>query len=86
MQELRITFIGNASKKREELHFTAVNTNESLMDFLRSKSFPIASSCYGEGICKKCVINLNGNEEISCQISLKSLTINKTNIIIVDYL
>lgn len=37
----------------------------SLMEFLISKGFPIASSCNGEGQCKKCVIN---EDILSCQV------------------
>ena len=42
--------------------------NISLMDFLRTKGIPIASSCLGEGVCRQCVIN---NDLLSCQIALK---------------
>jgi Na+-transporting NADH:ubiquinone oxidoreductase subunit NqrF len=58
--------------------------NISLMDFLRANSITIASSCNGEGTCKKCVVN---NELISCQISLENFTNdNEVSIVEVAYL
>ncbi|GAB4015949.1 MAG: hypothetical protein Fur0010_15440 [Bdellovibrio sp.] len=33
--------------------------DENLMEFLRSHGVPVASSCCGMGVCKKCVINGN---------------------------
>ena len=32
---------------------------QSLMDFLISHGIPIASSCSGEGICRKCIVNVD---------------------------
>ena len=39
-----------------------------LMDFLREQGFAIASSCYGEGVCRKCVVN---EDVLSCQVRMK---------------
>ena len=54
--------------------------NMSLMDFLRANAITIASSCNGEGTCKKCIVN---NELISCQISLENF-INDAEVSIVE--
>jgi ferredoxin len=67
----RIIVFGNAKQAtildqvipRIELTMTALN-------WLRSKDIPIASSCNGEGVCKKCIINSN---LVSCQINLQDL-------------
>jgi ferredoxin len=40
----------------------------SLMDFLHQNDIPIASSCSGEGVCEKCIVN---GDILSCQLSLK---------------
>lgn len=45
-----------------------VDPTDNLMDFLRSKGIPIASSCGGDGVCRKCVVN---GDNLSCQLSLK---------------
>jgi ferredoxin len=39
----------------------------SLLDFLRQNNIPIASSCQGEGICKKCVFN---KDKLACKLIL----------------
>ncbi len=50
-----------------------------LMDYLRSKGIPVASACFGEGVCQKCVIGINAatnvqsREILSCQYSLEAL-------------
>ncbi len=31
----------------------------TILEFIKLKEIPIASSCGGEGVCKKCVINGN---------------------------
>lgn len=52
---------------------------ESLMQYLRSLSIPIASSCLGDGVCEKCVIfitQLEKKEVLSCQLSLKDIFID----------
>jgi ferredoxin len=38
------------------------------MDFLRRKGITIASSCDGEGVCKKCDIQ---NGWLTCQMTLE---------------
>lgn len=39
----------------------------NLMDFLRAQGLPVASSCDGEGVCRKCVVN---EVLLSCQLSV----------------
>lgn len=56
----------------------------SLLDFLLSNARPIAYNCYGEGVCKKCTLRINGVEYLSCQITMKDL--NNGAIIEVGYL
>jgi len=57
----------------------------SLMKFLIDHGIRIASSCSGEGVCKKCVVN---NHLISCQITLEQYLNEKNddNIITINYL
>lgn len=64
----------------------------SLMDFLLGHGIPIASTCLGEGVCKKCIVN---KEILSCQAQLSKFisqshilgNLNQKIIIItIDYL
>jgi len=67
----QITVKGLASQK--VIFETAVSEDEtdmSIMDFLHQHGVPIASSCRGEGVCKKCIVN---EDVLSCQLSLKNL-------------
>ncbi len=43
------------------------NTEEKLMSFLQGHGLPVASSCDGEGVCRKCVVN---GELLSCQVTV----------------
>lgn len=60
--------------------------NLTLMEYLRRENIPVASSCYGEGICKKCVVKLGDVEELSCLISVKKLLEMKITTISISYL
>lgn len=46
------------------------NEHLSLLNFLSANEVPIASSCQGAGVCRKCIVNDN---LLSCQITLKEL-------------
>jgi hypothetical protein len=50
--------------------FSNTELDMSLMIFLQSKNIPIASTCLGEGVCKKCVVN---DDMLSCQIKVREL-------------
>ncbi|MBL7666018.1 MAG: hypothetical protein JNM93_12860 [Bacteriovoracaceae bacterium] len=54
----------------------------SLMAFLHSHSVRIASSCLGEGVCQKCMVN---GDLVSCQISLEDFVALKEDVV-VEYL
>jgi ferredoxin len=67
---IKIQIFGKASNKiykTIEVEDLISLKNQSLMDFLLSNQIPIASSCLGEGICRKCIVN---KEILSCQIEL----------------
>lgn len=68
---LKLEIHGKASNKKiKEIDLVNSQSEISLMDFLRMNEIPIASSCYGEGICKKCVFN---RELLSCQIKISDI-------------
>jgi Na+-transporting NADH:ubiquinone oxidoreductase subunit NqrF len=67
---MQMQIFGNASQKiykTIEIADLKLLKKQSLMDFLLSHQIPVASSCLGEGICRKCVVN---KEILSCQIEL----------------
>lgn len=82
-----ILFIrGGASKTNRKLKVRPEADLSSLMEILRSNNIPIASSCYGEGVCKKCIIKVNDDEILSCQTNLSSPIMEDENTISIDYL
>jgi len=42
----------------------------TLLKIMQSADIPIASSCQGQGVCQKCIIN---QELMSCQITMQEL-------------
>ena len=77
----QIKIWGRASQK-EVKDLTIPDTQQDLMSFLRSQNIPVASSCDGEGVFKKCVIN---DEILSCQITCQQV-IAQLKVIEIDYL
>ena len=49
----------------------------TLMDFLIQHNITIASSCGGEGICSRCIVN---QDILSCQITLKDFVSSNPNL------
>lgn len=82
---LKITVKGRASEKVLLEESLTSKDNINLMEYLRAKNIPIASACFGDGVCQKCKITLNQNTVLSCQLMLSDLT-NNDILIEVDYL
>lgn len=88
MSKLKV--LGKASNKtlltlELENDLNSDQIKSDLMTVLREKGINIASSCYGEGVCKKCIITLENNEELSCQVKVEQL-LNKNTCVEVSYL
>ncbi|MBP9673989.1 MAG: hypothetical protein KBD63_02755 [Bacteriovoracaceae bacterium] len=64
---------GMASGKTYQYPVTENDLPQTLMDFLVTKNVPVASSCGGRGICKKCQILHQEACFLSCSILLKEL-------------
>jgi ferredoxin len=78
----RIIVFGNAKKTTIiDQVIPNIDLTITVLNWLRSQDIPIASSCNGEGVCKKCVINTN---LISCQVTLKDLLNENTKEIKID--
>jgi Na+-transporting NADH:ubiquinone oxidoreductase subunit NqrF len=65
---VQIKLKGLASGKTQTLTATSEELGENLLKWLRGKEITIASSCDGEGVCKKCVIQ---NNWLTCKLTLK---------------
>jgi Na+-transporting NADH:ubiquinone oxidoreductase subunit NqrF len=81
-----INIFGSASKSTiKTLNITnQTSLNISLLELLQKEGIPVASSCFGNGVCNKCLIN---NNLMSCQITLeKFLEESPNHIICISYL
>ena len=68
MQKQAIAIHGTASDSFRYLpELTKEDEIMSLLDYLNKQNQGIASSCLGEGVCKKCIIN---QDVLSCQLCL----------------
>ncbi len=65
---MQIKIKGLASGKTQNLTARPEDLEENLLKWLRGKGITIASSCDGEGVCKKCVIQ---NDWLTCKLTLK---------------
>lgn len=50
----RLILTGKASGTKKTFSLSLVDTPVSALDFLLSQNIPIAYSCHGEKICRKC--------------------------------
>lgn len=67
----KIEIWGIASKKLLlAKNINKIELNVNTLSWLRENNIPIASSCDGDGVCKKCTIN---QDILSCQTTLKDL-------------
>lgn len=66
---MQIEIIGQASGKVTKILLQENDLKITLLAFLRSHNVTIASSCDGDGVCKKCVIQ---NDWLTCKLTLES--------------
>jgi Na+-transporting NADH:ubiquinone oxidoreductase subunit NqrF len=64
-----IEIVGLASKTSRFIEVKDSDMNENLLDWLRKNGVTIASSCAGEGVCRKCKIQ---NDWLTCEFTLQS--------------
>ena len=65
---MQIEIKGQASGRSIFIDYEEQDLEETLLTFLTKKGVTIASSCGGEGVCKKCDIQ---NGWLTCQLTLK---------------
>lgn len=64
-----IEVVGLASGKSKFYSYTELDLDEVLLYWLRKQGVMIASSCDGEGVCKKCGIQ---NGWLTCELTLRT--------------
>lgn len=65
---MQVIVKGLASGRQTILQFENEDLKKDLLHLLREKEITIASSCDGEGVCKKCEIQ---NGWLTCQMTLE---------------
>lgn len=65
---MQIEIKGKASGRSTFIDYDESELKEILLYFLRKKGITIASSCDGEGVCKKCDIQ---NGWLTCEMTLE---------------
>ncbi|WP_372654449.1 2Fe-2S iron-sulfur cluster-binding protein [Halobacteriovorax sp.] len=56
----QVIIFGQASQTEiQKIQLQAEDLDKTILEFLQDNNIPVASSCMGEGVCKKCVINEN---------------------------
>lgn len=65
---MQISILGKASGRVTTLSVRQDDLSQNLLKWLRQNGITIASSCDGEGVCKKCGIQ---NEWLTCELTLK---------------
>lgn len=65
---MQVKVKGLASGRITSVDYIAADLSTDLLHFLRGKGITIASSCDGEGVCKKCVIQ---NDWLTCELTLE---------------
>jgi Na+-transporting NADH:ubiquinone oxidoreductase subunit NqrF len=65
---MQVEIKGLASGRSLFIDFDQSDLDQNLLVFLRSKGITIASSCDGNGICRKCTIQ---NDWMTCEMTLE---------------
>ncbi|EQC44311.1 hypothetical protein [Bacteriovorax sp. Seq25_V] len=81
---MQLTIKGLASGKIiKVIPVSEAEASLNLLLFLSARSIPIASSCSGENVCKKCKIN---GELISCTYTVGEFISKHGEVVTVSYL
>lgn len=66
----RLIINGGASKKEITLFISPSSMRDNLLNFLRDREIPVASSCGGDGICQKCVCVIKEEKILTCMTTV----------------
>lgn len=78
----QLIIIGSHSHKKVTLLLEDIDYPKNLLLFLTSRDIPVASSCRGQGVCKKCTVS---KEILSCSVSVKDYLTKYGNIVEISY-
>lgn len=67
---MQIKVLGLASQKSTEYPINEADLELNLLAFLQNLEVPVASSCSGEGVCKKCILS---DGRLSCKLIMRDL-------------
>ena len=77
MQVIRVKVLGLASNSVvAEFELQESEWDTDLLSLLRDRGIPIASSCYGDGVCQKCLIN---EDLMACMTNSRELLTQDSN-------
>ena len=71
---MQIEVLGLASGRSSFIDYSDSDLGVLLLHFLRRKGITIASSCDGEGVCKRCDIQ---NGWLTCRLTLKDFLLRQ---------
>ncbi len=74
---------GLASGKSWDFNITQEDLELNVLNFLRLKQLPVASSCDGEAICRLCIIN---DDILACNTLVKDIISKYNSNITINYL
>ncbi|WP_408096748.1 hypothetical protein ACJVC5_17060 [Peredibacter sp. HCB2-198] len=69
-----ITIVGKASGREQKLEVSEVDHTQNLLFWLRDRGITIASSCDGDGVCKRCNIQ---HGWLTCQMTVGEFLIQE---------
>lgn len=69
-----ITIVGKASGREQRLEVEGRDYSQNLLFWLRDQGVTIASSCDGDGVCKRCYIQ---NGWLTCQMTVGEFLIQE---------
>ncbi len=81
---MQIKIVGLASGKTQLINISHRDLELNVLNFLIEKEIPIAYSCKGQFICKKCKINRE--KVLACEVKIKTIIQDHKGEIVIDYL
>jgi hypothetical protein len=81
--KLSVAIKGRASGKTTHYEVSPKELNQLVLEFFFLRDAPIAFSCFGKGVCKKCNMSCG---ELSCQITIEELIDGYNGVCEFDYL
>ena len=81
--KLSVAIKGKASGKTTHYQVLHEDLKKQVLEFFFLRDVPIAFSCFGKGVCKKCIMSCG---DLSCQITIEELIDGYDGVCEFDYL